>query len=75
MDMKLSNALRTAAESLDNAARALKPAIGDLAATHDDYQFESMCRLYLSLTTRRNAIGKSIQRIDQTGGELESERY
>lgn len=56
--MKTPSALLTTANSLANACEALKPAIGDLAHSHEDFYFESMMKLYLSMKTQERRISR-----------------
>ncbi len=50
--MKTENAFRTVAEALHDAKVAMKPAIADLASINEDYYFDQLIRLYLTLTTQ-----------------------
>lgn len=56
--MKTEAAFNTAAEALENAKRALKPAIVDLGSTDEDFFFEQLIKQYLSLGTQARRFGK-----------------
>ena len=49
--MKQLNAYHTAARVTNDAAAALKPALMDLAATHDDHALETIAKAFLQLRT------------------------
>lgn len=47
--MQLHHAFNTVSEALENAKRALKPAIVDLASTDEDFFFEQLIKQYLAM--------------------------
>lgn len=56
--MKTEAAFNTAAEALENAKRALKPAIVDLGSTDEDFFFEQLIKQYLALGTQERRFNK-----------------
>lgn len=64
--MKTQSAYLTAVNSLAHAATALKPAIVDLGSTADDFEFESIMKVYLQLKSKERQIHTRWIRMDKS---------
>lgn len=58
--MKQSNALKTALVAIGKAKDELKPAIADLASSHDDNALAEIVKLWLAMRTMQFRYGKQI---------------